>query len=226
MKKISALIFAMLLLVSLMVGCTGNTGDPGNTGNTANTENTSSGNNNNTAKMSRGVWQDNLFTSEYTGLKYKLPSGWNIGTDEEIAEMMSVSLSVMTEAGMPFTQEMLNLTTIYDMVVQDPSTGASVMILYENLAMSIGGTKCTEDDYLDIIQKQFEEVGLGYTFGSKGTQTISGSTYKGIDASVTMYGVEMEQSYYVRKLDKYMIAIIVTSTSLSDDVPTLLKSFQ
>lgn len=169
-----------------------------------------------------GTWTDNVYENEYAGLTFTMPEGWTALSDEEISEMMGVGTEIMKESGLEFSEEMLELQSIYAMMAQNPTTGTNVSLMFENLALSAGGTKLTETDYIDALKSQLEQVGIPYTFGETTERTIGGNTYVVLEADATDYGAK--QFYCVRKSGKYMIASIITITG-DDSVEDVFNCF-
>ena len=160
-------------------------------------------------ELVRGNWSGDVFTTEFAGLRFNMPSGWIAGTDEEIAELTGVAAGELSERGMKVSEKMLELTTIYDMAATNMQTGSSVMLMYENLSMHIGGNRLTETQYLEGVMELLEETGLGYTFTSGVEESsLAGETYMMLQGEISDFGIS--QSYHVKKIENFMVAIIVT----------------
>jgi len=163
--------------------------------------------------LTRGIWNDNEFVSEFSGLKFTAPDGWQITSDEEIANMIGITADELSARGMEASTKMLELTTIYDMMVQDAATGENIILMYENLAMHVGGTLFSEQAYFELLKQQMDTMDMGYVFSDIGDATLAGETYKSFEGAVSDYGIK--QVYYGRKIDNFML-IIITTASLSD----------
>lgn len=158
----------------------------------------------------RGSWDGNVFTSEFANLQFTAPTGWIISTDEEIAALMGIAAEEMSARGVPVSESMMEIQMIYDMIVSNPITGNGIMLMYENLAMAIGGTRITLEQYLDITRDQLEELGVGATIADEyRTAIIGGEEFLVLDAEIAAWG--MAQSYYVRRIDNFIFAIVETS---------------
>ena len=78
-----------------------------------------------------GVWTDNVYTNESLGMTFPLPEGWQYGTQEELAEMMGSGQEVTG-----YTDEELSATDpIYDLYIYNNSTGASIMMMAEDMSV-------------------------------------------------------------------------------------------
>ena len=169
-----------------------------------------------TREFARGSWDGNVFTSEFAGLRFTMPNNWLAGSDEEIAALMGVSLDFLSERGMRFSERILELTNIYDMMVQNPFNGDSVALMYENLSMHIGGSQITETLYLEILREQLNSLGIGYTFSDITETVIAGETFKTLEAALPDFG--FSQFYHARRIDSFICLIIVTIDFGNDDM--------
>ncbi|MDR2933017.1 MAG: hypothetical protein LBV27_07910 [Oscillospiraceae bacterium] len=157
----------------------------------------------------RGIWEDDTYTNDYAHITFTMPDGWVYANDDEIAALMNVGAEMLRDSGLNFSDKLLELQTIYDMMAQDKSTGSNVIILFENMNMLVGGSQYTEDDYLDALKTQLTTADVyDYKFGEPMDATISGETYRCIEAEAADIGAT--QYYYVRRNGNYMIGMIIS----------------
>lgn len=184
--------------------------------------------------LTRGIWEDNVYTNDFAGITFTAPDGFVINDDEEIAAMMQIGADVLGEGGADFPQEVLdNIASLYDMVAMDMSTGSSVMVMFENLtANSALGAVVDESLYLESLKAQLEQMeaaGLIYTLGDVEDYEIGGQAYKMLTATTTMesagISVEMGQAYIVKKIDNYIAAIVITAGG-GMDLDTMISTFE
>ena len=71
-------------------------------------------------EFTRGIWQEDVYTSEYAGVTFRLPEGWTKASALELESMTEYS-----EDG-----SILNVTDLY---VQEES-GASVLLMVDHLS--------------------------------------------------------------------------------------------
>lgn len=162
------------------------------------------------AKLTRGTIEGNTYTSEYGGLTFEKPDSWVYASDEEIAEIMGVGADLISDSGTEFSKKMLEKQSVYDMMAQDKTTGSNVIVYYENLALVVGGTKTTEEEYIELLKKGLTDAAVfQYEFSDVTEQVISGETYLTFTAKLIDLGGT--QTYYVRRVDKYMLGVIVSS---------------
>ena len=60
--------------------------------------------------LTRGVVEDEVYTSAYAGLAFTAPEGWGYATDDQLASMMDLSMDAMADAGMEFSEEAMEKT--------------------------------------------------------------------------------------------------------------------
>jgi hypothetical protein len=160
-------------------------------------------------KPARGVWDGNRYTSESAHIMFEMPDHWAAATDEELSASMGLRSDALVKAGMKFSKEMLQAKIVYDMMARDEQTGTNVLVLYENLALSTDGEKLSEDEYLKNLQQGLTQTDMGYTFKGTDTQTLSEKTYYVLETQVAP--ARARQYYYVRKIDPYMLVIIISA---------------
>lgn len=172
----------------------------------------------NNVEVSRGEWNGNQYANDFAKVKFNLPEGWTKATDEEIANLMNVGVEMLNEEQQKLA-EIAEQTTVYCMVVNDPSTSASVMIMLEKPTL-----KVTPEYYLTSVKQQLEAVdSMEYTLGEQYTKNVGGEEYIAMDATVANYPVA--QSYYVKAEGDYILAIIITTTE-EGQLDKILNAFE
>ncbi len=174
---------------------------------------------NNEKKFARGVWMENTYTNDYAGVTFNKPESWVTATDEELKAITDAGAAALKDAGTEINAKAAEFKVLYDVMAQDPDTMSNVMISYENLELSLGGTQVAEKDYLDLTKSQMEAMGL--TVGDYAEETIGGNTYQ---YATIDYGV-MQQDIHVRKVGNIMVTIIV-SVAEGDDLAAIMACFE
>ncbi len=187
MKKWLALLLAMMMAFAL-AAC-GNTDNKGN----------------DAKEFARGSWAGNVYTNDSLGLTVTVPENWEIADDEELAELMGLTVENLSGEGL--SEEFLKVQNTYDMKAQDSELGSNVIVMAENLAVSAGGTAYSEKDYAALIMNTLPEE-LGYSFDDGETVTIGGRDYYHIHASA--YEGLLAQDYLFSRIGKYMAIVIIS----------------
>ena len=210
--KVLALIICLILAVSILTGC----GVKKETNKDADQENVSSEEKNEKV-LTRGKWENNVYKNDFANITFKLPSGWVYSSDKEIAELMNIDESTLSEDNLSKLAEQASL---YDMVSNDPSTGASVMVMFEKSVLTV-----TTDFYMNNLKKGLEETDeLNYTIGDVTTEKIAGEEYQVLTTSIPEYN--MVQKYYIKPEGKYFVDIIVTYIEGSSNIDDIISNFQ
>jgi len=158
-----------------------------------------------------GTWEDDVYVNAYLGIEITKPSDWVVITDEELANTMQLGADLLADKH-AYLMEAAKQKNIYDMGLSKPAAGASVMLMAENLSMSLGGTSIDEAAYIGILSTQLDQITeIDYEVGDITTITIGGVEYMGITATVA--GLDLVQTYYVSKVDVYMVCFICTYQS-------------
>lgn len=231
MKKI-ALTLAFLMSICMFTGCgDDNSSDEKSSSSSqvqeANGESLKSEDN---SGFERGKVENNVYTSNFANVKFTAPDGWEFANDEYIASMMNIGLEI-TENDNDFAKAMLEQTTIYDTVCTDPVTGKNIIIMYENIAKEVPNPEIfSADDYVDSVEKQLTAMAnVVYTQkGDRENISINGEDYikQAYNVKYDEMGLETEQVYYVRKVGNFMLGIIASSGSTSDDMSVYEKNFE
>lgn len=162
----------------------------------------------------RGTVDGDVYTSDYSGVKFTLPSGWEFMSDEDVLATMNVGLD-MTDSN--FTAELMEQVAIYDAVANNPATQESIIIMYENISKTVPDPdNFTVEDYYDSALKSASQMMNGVTItGDDKTETvdIGGTEYIKYDmlTSYDDYGFELTQTYLGRKIDNFIFVIAYTS---------------
>ena len=213
--KIIALIICLVLIALIVGGC----GKNENTNETQPIINEEQETAQKEKEFKRGAWENNVYTSEFANITFKLPDGWTYSRDEEIAEMMNIGVEALNEDQQAMSK-LAEQTSVYDMVSNDPSTGASVMVMFEKTPM-----KVTTDFYIDKLKSGLEEVeAINYTIGDVTTENIGSNEYTVLTATVPEYN--MVQKYYIKAEGNYFIDVLVTYIEGKTELNDIMSNFQ
>ena len=136
MKKISALILALVLVLSF-AGCSGN-------------ENENSGSENFVPEI--GTVENGIYENAAFGIKFEAGENWYFLTDSEIATAMGVAAEEMFGEGAEITGD-----NIYDIYCVENESGTTVSVNHENLGTVAEFTD--ENYYLETVMTQLISTG-------------------------------------------------------------------
>lgn len=176
------------------------------------------------AGFSHGTWEGLTFTSDLAGLALTLPDeSWTIATDEDLAEMMNLGQEAVGDDLSDLEKAMANLTNIQDMMAQNPQTGESILLMFENLAIIPGASDYTAEAFAEELAQGLEATdALPYIVGEIGTQTLGGNEYVVVPATVD--GYELCQHYLIRREGNFMVELILTGVG-EEGIEGLLAMF-
>jgi len=208
MKKKLAVLVSLMLCVMVFAGC----------GETSNDFE-----NDVKAVASRGIIENDVYKSGYAELSFNLPEDWQFSTDEEISKAFALTEDIVEDADKKFF-ETNETQALYDMMAVNNVTGANVILMYENLSLSAADTVVTEEMYVDILKNQLSNVAtFNYEVADAESLTISGNEYLSFTAKIA--DMDLEQAYYLRKIDNYMLSIIVTSSNANESIDDIMSHF-
>ena len=178
----------------------------------------------------RGVVENGVYHSDYADLTFETPDGWTELTEEQLLNMMNLGLELTGNEDM-MNEELMKQSAIYDYSARDVN-GGNIAIMYENLKVSMGSLadSMDEETYLTSVQKQLQGVS-GVTYDDlTGPEEVElcGNTYYKISHKATydiMGGYTVSQNYYVRKIDDFMLLILLTSGADGEDMDKYEQNF-
>lgn len=225
MKKLMALLMGAALMLSL-AACAGDNDndtdtDADTTAAVVNEENdasegssdteaeTEEKKDNSSKKMTHGTIDGDVYTNDFIGFTFTKPADWKYLSDEEIAQTINAGQEVFDLNAL---EEFLSdNASFYDMSAQNATGTESVMMCYEN-TMLTAFRELTADEYIDVVKQQLSALpDMEYTVGETEDATLGGLDFRKFDATLSMNGIEVSQSYYARAEGKYIAGIIITS---------------
>ena len=168
--------------------------------------------------FTRGKWEENKYVNDFADIKFNLPTGWEKATDEEIAKLMNIGVEALNEDQQKLIEQS-GSNSVYGMVANDPASGASIMIIFEDTVL-----KVTPEYYLSSVKKQLEDVeSYYYTVGDITEKELAGAKYSSMDAEIS--NTIVKQSYYAKTINNYVVSIIITTTQ-EGQLDTILNCFE
>ncbi len=120
-----------------------------------------------------------------------------------------------------FPEEWLLKEEDNNLLAENPLTGSSISITYEDLAKRQGGTLIRIQDYLEAIQENLQTAGdYSYSLGLVETKEVYGEQYHSFRAEVP--ALDGRQYFYVRRIEDTMMVMTVTLFG-EDTLETVLQ---
>jgi len=161
----------------------------------------------------RGVWDGNVFTSTYLGLQLTLPEGWIVATDEEISEATGLGVALM-EQGTVLADiwDMIESTTITDMMAHCQRTGSHISIAFERFASP--DDEMSMADYMDMAAEHILSLGMEVNFDFPGTTKIGAYDWYSYGSSLELLNVGINGRYFVSIEDGFARVITIVYASI------------
>ncbi len=171
----------------------------------------------------KGTLTADSMVSNYLNLRFDVPQGYVMATEEEIDQMVVFAGETIYTDADKQKLDYAKASTVYEMFVQSPTGLPNISVCVEKTMANL-----TASMYLDALKSQLLSIdSMEYTVGDGvASASLAGQDYKVMTASVTYNDVEMIQEYYVRKQDDRIVGIIVTySQDTAADKDALLSAF-
>lgn len=224
MKKIIAILMCAALLFSL-AACSGGNGSEDietvpDVNIEADADTTEATTEEPEVSISRGKIDGDVYDNDFAGFTFTKPAEWRFLSDKEISETINVGQDILDLNALEKT--LSEKASVYDMSAQDEN-GNSVMLCYENTMMT-ALREITLDEYEQIMKSNLDLVEeINYEFQSSEDVKLGETSYRKLLFTAEVDGYEMYQAYYSRIIGKYVITVILTSTT--EEIATMEKMF-
>ncbi|MCL2842401.1 MAG: hypothetical protein FWE28_02900 [Oscillospiraceae bacterium] len=172
----------------------------------------------------RGVWDGDIFTSEYLGLQFEKPEDWVVATDEDIMQVMGLLDDGLLGddffgEGVDTARlfEVFDITTVHDIMVTDPATGSNIQIAYERLIFPANRMSAAE--YIEALGDMLVTMGMEINQFSETTR-LGNSDWYSLEAVMDIHGMELLGRYLISVQDGFARIITIT---YSGDTPELAE---
>ena len=203
-KKTICALFALLfaLTISLFAGC--------NAAENQGAEN---------LLYEKGVLTATGFESKYLGLRFELPDGFVMASEDEILSMMNICGEVMSMEKKAV--DYAKLTTVYEMMAAAPGGSPNVIVVVEKLQSE----SATLEGYLNTAETHLSS--LDYEVGSTAPVEFLGRTYQQVIASSETNGKKLTQKYMLRQIGDRVAGFITSSIpETEDELDILMQAFK
>lgn len=166
--------------------------------------------------FSLGTVNGNVYSSDFSGVTFNLPDNMVFADEEEIMSIMDITGDVLGDKAAALL-EISKKFTIYDMLARDVVSGDNIQVMYENL--SLYGQSVADaydvDMYLQAVTKQFaalENSGIKVTEKGRSTIKLGDQDFTKVELETyyETYDFTATQAYYIKKIDDYMLSIVIT----------------
>ncbi len=237
MKKLLALLMAMLLMLS-MAACGGITPPTGTvSGNQTETneqatpnedvkDETTEETENETPDetLSFGSTSGSVYENKALGIGFKAPAGWTFKTKAELAALAGTTAEAL---GGDVEEALKNATAVYDMQAVSADLMTNVLVAFENLGV-VNGLLVDVDTYIDSaidqMDSQLAAANAEILKCEKASFTVGGETFSGIKIHMKTSGIDTYQSMLCIKAGNY-IGLVNVTTLMTDTTADIFNCF-
>ena len=170
-----------------------------------------------TSDYERGILTETSFESKYLDIRFTLPEGFVMATEEDMLRMMGIGADI-TKAN----KKIVELTTVYEMMASAATGYPNVIVMVEKAPFF----NITIEQFLDAFKQNLLDVKtMDYVIDDQITSVeVAGYDYKQL--TVSLPSLNLFQNYIVRKKDNRMIAFITTySLETKQELEILMNGF-
>ncbi|MCL2857637.1 MAG: hypothetical protein FWE19_07985 [Oscillospiraceae bacterium] len=158
--------------------------------------------------LERGVIEDDVYISDFLGLSFTLPEGWDFADEETIAMMMGVGVELIAENG-GVDLDTASIDALYDMVAYNATTDSNAMLMIERL--DTNAQPLTSQGQLEALRERLEGIDVfGFEFGRPFTVWVAGEPFDTLPITVGTDEIQTRQYYLVRIHGGHMVTIIAS----------------
>ena len=168
-----------------------------------------------TASISRGKINGNVYTNDFAEITFTKPSDWVYYSDDELSALIESGAEIMD---LDDIEKILNESgTFIDMGVESPSNASyyqTVSVSFEDLKRT-NALSLSEEEYLEIAVKNLTSTSSGFNVQLKDmyTKKLGSKNFTVAILTLEMNGVNISERIYVRKIGNYMLGITMMSDS-------------
>lgn len=161
------------------------------------------------------------FSSDWLGFEFTLTDGLEISDASELGQTIPDSAKYIDAATGDERIDWSKVDVAYEMMATVTETGGNVVVMTEKVDKGVNVKK-----YVEFIKDGFssdEEISV--TYEKLTDSKIAGEKYTRFDYVITIYGMEIEQTMFIRKIDDRMVSICITASD-DNEMDTFLSCFK
>ena len=156
-----------------------------------------------------------VFTSTFGDFRLTAPDeSWEFANEKELQELANAVDSYAVTDEEKQNIEAAKQRTVYDTLLRHRDSTANIIMMYENLSMSQDLANADAMQYAEVIASQLNDIG-NYTVDSPLTVSFIGKPFVRMDATSIQQDGTLTQTYLIRKIDEYILAICLTPSNLN-----------
>ena len=175
----------------------------------------------------RGTVSNNVYCSEFLGLKFSPGPAWNFDDEGSLMEKSGIDPGTL-EDGEELSKALSECASIYDMMAEDPYSGTSVTVVYENMGLKLGASGTTVEEYVEKLKSEIETRYSSYNAKVTGLDdcSLGSTTFKSVKVEFEVKGNGLTQYYYVAKTGGYIATVCVSAKPDLDVQTEIIPLFE
>jgi len=175
--------------------------------------------------ITRGIWEDTMYISEYLNLRFVAPNDWIVATDDEIAEVMGIGAALIYGGIDDDFWDSVASFALVDMMVSGPFGNPSLQIIIERLEYPLANISAA--DYAQLLATDFELMLILDTraYVAPGTTAIGDYDWHSVQIYTEMFNVTVVLTYFINVQDGFVRAILITHSDNMDVLGLILPRF-
>ena len=166
-----------------------------------------------------GTWNNRIYVNEHLGFSFVMNEEWAATTDEDIGEIMDAAEDIFADD----IGEVIELTTVHDMMAQNSRTGASVQIIYERLASDEHAI--SESEYIEIAASYMEQIGMRIVNTAAEPTRIGNYYWYCLESELEVSGLLIRTFQFVNIQNNSARIIVITYNDGYDTIENILAMF-
>lgn len=155
-------------------------------------------------RYEKGIVTGTSFESKWIGLRYDMPKGFTMASEEELDAILKLGSEIIYEDNADMVVDYAKMTTVYEMMAMDSSNN-SITVLVERTAVK-------PEEFAEMVEAQLASVGsieMNLVDVEEDAQICGIDFYK-YSYEISSGGVSVYQDYYMVERNGRMIEILVS----------------
>lgn len=168
----------------------------------------------------KGTLTDTTFESEYLNIKFELPEGYIMRTEDELIAA-NEDLKGVNKKDIDYK----NLGNVFELIVTSPANDINLSIMLEKMPNPLITTATYAERIGELLNESIGES--NYTLGDTYKQTMFGDEYLAVPATISYSGISVYQTYYLCvKQKRAQIILLTSSENKKEDAKKLFDALK
>ena len=173
-----------------------------------------------------GTFTETGYESPYVGYCFTTPEGYVLYSQEEMAQLMGISMDMLSDDYNALQRSYLESAIVYDMMAantENPMNNVNVVV------QQMDTSEYTLETVVDANVQELSSLTSMECKVSEGYEmvTVAGTEFAKLTAKVTGNGVTANQEYYIALLPTGIVTITITTDSADTEAAnTMISAFE